>query len=674
MHSAKTFTKFRSWALLLMVTFLVFTLFTFSLRNTVLTPLYITIVIPIASFLLLALMVYATWWTYKNNEKVLKTWMLVTAGLFLYFMANFLYFLLRDYLGLISLPSLVDTLYIVAYPLLMLGILTLMEKPYRLKLKSFLDSIIVSVSVMFIIWFPLIWPVIEPSQPDTVTMIFSLSYLFLDLLLLLVTQVVLFSEKKKISTISLFLVSLGIFSQVVGDMVFAYQVVVPNLLYLWLANTFYTLTIILIALAVLSYINKVEMDIKNKLSFYSALSPYNDWISYLPLVLVLFTYSLLIITTPDAALIWGVGIIVVLVILRQVIFLNDLKRAQITLKRNKEVISKRKEQLDFITSNMLDIISESDANGVLKYVSPSTQQLLGYHPQELVGHSLYELIHPDDREKVRQTIKKSSNATEELRVESRLKTAEGKYIWIETTGKPVVDEKGFRGFIYSGRDITEQKKSAEYIKKSLEEKEALLREIHHRVNNNLQVISSLLSLQSDNVRDPRDHELFVESQNRVRTMAMIHEKLYQSDEFNSINFRDYLKTLINRLIYEYSQDLGHIDLELDIENVDLNIETSVPCGLIINELVSNSLKHAFPQGRNGKIIVKFHKIKDKYVLMVGDNGIGPLEKSVLESSKKLGFNLVKSLIKQLDASLEILESEGTLYRITFAELTYQKRF
>lgn len=674
MHSAKTFTKFRSWALLLMVTFLVFTLFTFSLRNTVLTPLYITIVIPIASFLLLALMVYATWWTYKNNEKVLKTWMLVTAGLFLYFMANFLYFLLRDYLGLISLPSLVDTLYIVAYPLLMLGILTLMEKPYRLKLKSFLDSIIVSVSVMFIIWFPLIWPVIEPSQPDTPSMIFSLSYLFLDLLLLLVTQVVLFSEKKKISTISLFLVSLGIFSQVVGDMVFAYQVVIPNLLYLWLANTFYTLTIILIALAVLSYINKVEMDIKNKLSFYSALSPYNDWISYLPLVLVLFTYSLLIITTPDAALIWGVGIIVVLVILRQVIFLNDLKRAQITLKRNKEVISKRKEQLDFITSNMLDIISESDANGVLKYVSPSTQQLLGYHPQELVGHSLYELIHPDDREKVRQTIKKSSNATEGLRVESRLKTAEGKYIWIETTGKPVVDENGFRGFIYSGRDITEQKKSAEYIKKSLEEKEALLREIHHRVNNNLQVISSLLSLQSDNVRDPRDHELFVESQNRVRSMAMIHEKLYQSDKFNSINFRDYLKTLINRLIYDYSQDLGHIDLELDIENVELNIETSVPCGLIINELVSNSLKHAFPQGRNGKIIVKFHKIKDKYVLMVGDNGIGPLEKSVLESSKKLGFNLVKSLIKQLDASLEILESEGTLYRITFAELTYQKRF
>ncbi len=155
---------------------------------------------------------------------------------------------------------------------------------------------------------------------------------------------------------------------------------------------------------------------------------------------------------------------------------------------------------------------------------------------------------------------------------------------------------------------------------------------------------------------------------------MIHEKLYQSDKFNSINFRDYLKTLINRLIYDYSQDLGHIDLELDIENVELNIETSVPCGLIINELVSNSLKHAFPQGRNGKIIVKFHKIKDKYVLMVGDNGIGPLEKSVLESSKKLGFNLVKSLIKQLDASLEILESEGTLYRITFAELTYQKRF
>jgi PAS domain S-box-containing protein len=392
------------------------------------------------------------------------------------------------------------------------------------------------------------------------------------------------------------------------------------------------------------------------------------------LILVLFTYSLLIVTTPDAALIWGVGIIVALVIFRQVISLNEIRKAQITLKHNKEVISERKAQLDFITSNMLDLISESDENGVFKYVSPSSKQLLGYLSEDLLGKSMFEFIHPHDSEKVIKSLRESQESAEGVRIQYRYRNAEDKYIWLETTGKTVFDEKGFRGFIYSSRDISDQKEAAVFVKKSLMEKDALLREIHHRVNNNLQIISSLLSLQSDNVVDERDHELFIESQNRVRSMAMIHEKLYQSDSFSSINFSDYLKTLLNSLIYDYSHDLGHIEMELDIDDVDLNIETSVPCGLIINELVSNSLKHAFPNGRKGKIMIKLHSYNDQYVLIVGDDGVGYSEESFSENGKKLGFNLVKSLIKQLDGSMEILEGDGTAYKIIFSELKYRKRF
>lgn len=674
MHTSKSLNGFKSRLMLFLAIFIVIIFLPFSFWGSKLALIYINILVPLMSFLLSLLMIYATWWTYQNNRILFNAWVMVTTGMIFYCIANFLYLIFRDFMGLISSPSVVDILHMISYPLLILGIFNFLKKPYKTRLKPFLDVIIVMVSLFFIIWFPLIWPVIKPSQPDSLSMILSISYLFLDLILLLGVMIVLFSENKKINGLPIVLLAFGIFLQVFGDMAYAYYVVIPNMEYLWLSNILYSSTSVFIILAVISYHKNININIQDHLSLYRHPRQYNDWISYLPLILVLFTYSLLIITSPDAALIWGVGVIVALVILRQVISLNEIKKAQITLKRNKGIISQRKKQLDFITSNMLDLITESDEKGIYKYVSPSSQQLLGYLPEDLMGKSMYEFIHPHDSEMVIEVLRESQQPANSVRIQYRCKNAHGKYIWLETIGKPVFDDQGFRGFIYSSRDISDQKKSAEFVKKSLEEKEALLREIHHRVNNNLQIISSLLSLQSDNVVDERDHELFVESQNRVRSMAMIHEKLYQSDSFSSINFSDYLKTLLNSLIYDYTTNLRHIKLELDIEDVDLNIETSVPCGLIINELVSNSLKHAFPNGRSGKIMVKLHQDNDHYMLVVGDDGIGYSEESVTENDKKLGFNLVKSLIRQLDGSMEILEGNGTVYRIIFSELKYQKRF
>lgn len=201
----------------------------------------------------------------------------------------------------------------------------------------------------------------------------------------------------------------------------------------------------------------------------------------------------------------------------------------------------------------------------------------------------------------------------------------------------------------------------------------MLKEIHHRVNNNLQIIISLLNLESRNVVAEEDHELFVESQNRVRSMSMIHEKLYQSDNLSSINFSDYLKTLLSTLIYENSKNMTKFDLEVDIdEEIDLNIETSVPCGLIINEIVSNSLKHAFPSGESGKITVKMHQDDGEYVLIVGDDGIGFIDESELESATR-DLTLINSLVDQLDGDIEFLEGERTFYKIRFSELKYKER-
>lgn len=228
------------------------------------------------SFLVSSLMIYATWWTYQNNRILFNAWVMVTTGMIFYCIANFLYLIFRDFMGLISSPSVVDILYMISYPLLILGIFNFLKKPYKTRLKPFLDVVIIMVSLFFIIWFPLIWPVIKPSQPDSLSMILSISYLFLDLILLLGVMIVLFSENKKINGLPIVLLAFGIFLQVFGDMAYAYYVVIPNMEYLWLSNILYSSTSVFIILAVISYHKNININIQDHLSLYRHPRQYND--------------------------------------------------------------------------------------------------------------------------------------------------------------------------------------------------------------------------------------------------------------------------------------------------------------------------------------------------------------------------------------------------------------
>ena len=322
---------------------------------------------------------------------------------------------------------------------------------------------------------------------------------------------------------------------------------------------------------------------------------------------------------------------------------------------------------------MLDIITETDENGKYIYVSPSSNQLLGYSPEYLLGKSFYDFIHPDNLKEVNKILKKPVVSSTNVRLQYQCKNAEGKYIWLETIGKPVLEDGGGKGFIYSSRDISEQKRSEELIKKSLREKEILLKEIHHRVNNNLQIISSLLSLQSRNVVNKEDYKLFVESQNRVMAMAMIHEMLYQSEDLNHINFSNYIRDLVSNLFYSYGIK-NRISPIINVGPVSLNIETAIPCGLIISELVSNSLKYAYPDNAVGKVSISLKSLKNELELIVSDDGVGfPEEMDFNKTESSLGLKLVNSLIKQLDGSIELDRSQGTKFTIKFKELTYKQR-
>jgi two-component sensor histidine kinase len=248
--------------------------------------------------------------------------------------------------------------------------------------------------------------------------------------------------------------------------------------------------------------------------------------------------------------------------------------------------------------------------------------------------------------------------------------------WIDLYTFPLIDMKTgqMKGVIEYVRDITERKMAEDRLQASLQEKEVLLKEVHHRVKNNMQVISSLLNLQSRHIQDPKVFEMFKESQRRIRSMALIHERLYQSSDFARIEFSEYLRNLASHLFHSYQVDASRVQLKIEAEKVHLNINTAIPCGLIVNELVSNALKHGFPEGRKGQLDIDLRRVAgDGYVLRVRDDGVGFPEGLDFRKTETLGMQIVSTLISQIDASIDLVRDKGTEFTIHFQEITYGQR-
>jgi len=218
-------------------------------------------------------------------------------------------------------------------------------------------------------------------------------------------------------------------------------------------------------------------------------------------------------------------------------------------------------------------------------------------------------------------------------------------------------------------DITDRKKAEKRLRTSLNEKEVLLQEIHHRVKNNLQIISSLLNLQARHIQDQNFLDMFKESQNRVQSMSLVHERLYQSNDLAHINFHDYIANLADALYQSHGIDNTDIALEINIKNLFLNIEMAIPCGLLINELLSNALKHAFPHTFKGKpqIKIEMNKNRDKTIdLIFSDNGIGIPEGFDIRKTESLGLELVTVLVEgQLEGNITLNREQGTHFHIHF---------
>jgi PAS domain S-box-containing protein len=321
-----------------------------------------------------------------------------------------------------------------------------------------------------------------------------------------------------------------------------------------------------------------------------------------------------------------------------------------------------------ILATLTDALFLVGPEGKIMTINPATRDRLGYAESEIVQQPVESFLAPEDRDRfnhlrLEQLLRTGSISDSEITLVAR----DAQKIPFSLSASIVRDAGGgAQGVVYIGRDLIERKRAEEQIKAALREKEILLEEIHHRVKNNLQIISGLLQLQLRETEEEQALRALRESRNRVHSMAIIHEILYQSEDLARVDFARYIRTLTDHLWRSYGIDSQTVTLKASIAAVPFNVDVAIYCGLIVNELLSNALKHAFPAGRAGEIRLELEPTGNNRVsLTVGDNGVGLPPEVTLNTTQTLGLRLVGLLAQQLEGTLELDRNGGTSFTIVF---------
>jgi PAS domain S-box-containing protein len=350
--------------------------------------------------------------------------------------------------------------------------------------------------------------------------------------------------------------------------------------------------------------------------------------------------------------------------LGMVIDVTDRKKAEETLRQSEE---KYRKTLETIADGYYEV----DLDGTLTLINDSLCEIMGYQREELQGMNYRRLVEEEEAKRVFEAfyeVFSTGLAKPAFTYEVVKKDGTRRHVSVSISvmRNSMGHRCGFRGIF---RDITDRKRAEDKLRASLQEKEILLREIHHRVKNNLAVVNSLLRLQSRHAKDSFHREMFREAQDRIGAMAMAHEKLYQSENLACVRIRDYVGSLVDHLSASTGRVGNKIELTKDIEDLSFGLETAGPLGFILTELVSNCMKHAFPQARKGKINISLHRFNgDAFELVVGDDGIGFPVDVTFEDPRSLGLNLVRIFSRQLLGKLDITNNRGTEIKLTFRTL------
>lgn len=313
-----------------------------------------------------------------------------------------------------------------------------------------------------------------------------------------------------------------------------------------------------------------------------------------------------------------------------------------------------------------DMLAIMDEEIHFNYVSPTVERVLGWQPDYLVGKNALEFVHPEDKEKVvAQLTVLEPKESVELKP-YRFKNSAGKWRWIETIITNLSDDPAIEGYAANSRDVTDKKNHQQQIIDSLKEKETLLAEIHHRVKNNLAVITGLLQLHISEEENQESLDRLYDSVSRIYTIGNIHEQLYQSNSFSKLKFNDNIRMLTSNIMDTFKSD-KLIDIQFNDESLYLNINKALPCSLIVNEVITNILKHAFKGIEKGSISINLFKGENDIVkLIVEDNGVGLPDDFSVEGNSSLGLTLIDVLSRQLKAEYQYESSgEGTRFMLEF---------
>lgn len=356
---------------------------------------------------------------------------------------------------------------------------------------------------------------------------------------------------------------------------------------------------------------------------------------------------------------------------------EQLRREIIERNQAKEALRKEKDFSESLIDTAQVIILVLDTEGRIIRFNSYMEELCGYKLDEVQGRDWFSTFLPEENyDQIRELFRTVASDIKTQGNINPVVSKDGREIVVEWYDKTLKDADGKTiGLLAIGQDITERKLAEEKVKASLEEKEILLREIHHRVKNNMQVMISLLSLQSKKIKEKQYVDMLKESQDRIKSMALIHEKLYQSKDFANIDFDGYVKALVNSLFVSHGAHPDRIASKIEIKDISLGLDYAIPCGLIINELISNSFKYAFPNEREGEIRIGLQEMGENEVeLTVSDNGIGIPEELDLGTIESMGLDLVKILAEhQLGGKIELKRAGGTSFSIRFTVKTDKAR-
>jgi PAS domain S-box-containing protein len=317
--------------------------------------------------------------------------------------------------------------------------------------------------------------------------------------------------------------------------------------------------------------------------------------------------------------------------------------------------------VDNIIHSMREMLIVADPELRIRRVNPAACAELGYSAADLSDRPLQDLFCGEALLAGGRLSPAAASGVEGL-----MRTASGDRIPVHVSAAEMRDETGrLTGIVCAATNVSRQKDTEERLRTSLREQELLLKELHHRVKNNLQIISSLLSLQALESRDPETMRLFQESQTRIRSMALIHEQLHRSSDLAHINFATYVQELVDNLQQGFGSVAARVHFHLDVEPIPLPIDLAIPCGMIVNELVTNALEHAFPGNRSGEIRITFGADGTGYWIAVADSGVGMREVQAAGETAAIGLKVIDALARQIHGRLDVSRRGGTTFTIRF---------